>query len=409
MFTKLYTLRNICSVAMHYAATAALVVGSLMIGQPWVIGISACLVGGLSYLGIKKQKELLENSLVRHPDIHKFSPRLGKTAEELYKKSGLKEDGYPIYDFRVDAAKMKGNKSVWTALFREMFDLMGQTHNAAALRIGKPVIMISEPLLKLLDDDEEKAVLAHEFAHAVARHNHVGLPQRLFASAASATNGLTRLVAAFAAGWVGVTSAIVAGVASAAGSTILLRKVHGNGKLLIKDDSDLSMDEIVTKRKLTRVTSIVSTVATASVLTYFSPVYLAIYAATKTLSMAGGIVSSTFSRSMEYQADRGAVELGGDPLALITSLRKMTRIQEMSREELFEGKKPPELGALRKAWQKLNASHPTLEKRTGRLADMARKQGKSEALINRAAYGPVHVSKDNVMPYHVAKALMRAV
>lgn len=402
MSKNLYTARNFTSVAFHYVATAAIVAGTLLLSPVWAAVAAAVLVGGVSYASIKQQKEFFEGSMIRHPEDHEFSPQLGKIVQDLYQKSGLSAEEYPVYDFRADREKAGKQGAVGRAL-RDQFNLAAQTHNAAAVNLGRPVIMISEPLLKLLDEKEEKAVLAHEFAHIAARHHNVALPQKLAVAATAFSNTLTTFVAAISAGWVGFLSAVGASVAIGG----LFRKLHRNGSLLGKNSDALSLHEVAEKKKVERTQKAVGAVVTASILTYFNPAFLGIFAAAKTMAAAGRILVGTFSRSMEYQADRGAVELGADPLALISSLRKMTVIQERARNDAFEGNPPPPPGFLVRAWKKMTSTHPTLQRRISRLAGMARTQGVGEDAIKQAVEAPVHVGVEHNIPMHVIDAMAR--
>ncbi len=402
MITKLYTVRNVLSVAFHYAVAGAVMAGSVMLAPLWAVGAGAVLIGGVAYLSIKLQKELMENHLVRHPDVHAFSPSLGKITQDLYKKSGLSVKDNPVYGFRVDKEKIRQRGAFYQAIAK-VLTKVGDTHNAAAVRLSKPVIMISEPLLKLLDDAEEKAVLAHEFAHAVAHHSRIGLPQRLILGVSASANVLTTFAAALATGWVGVMSAL----GGQAVSKLLFHAARNKTGLLSQKDDLLSPKDLVEKKKVLGQQKVFTAVVTTSILTYFAPVYLGIYAAAKGMLLTGKVFSGTLSRSMEYQADRGAVVLGANPLALITSLRKMTIIQERARKLLFKGADMPKAGWLSESWKKAQSTHPTLENRMGRLAKIAREKGFTGAEIDAAVKGNIAVSADNNMPFHVINTLLR--
>lgn len=394
--------KNVASTLLHYSATAALAAASFAMGGPVGIAIAAAVTGGLSFWVLKEQKNHLENNLVKHPDVHKHSPNLGKMADELYKKTGLSETEHPIYDFRADKSKHE-KKGFLAEVFEEVFDTMGHTHNAAALHLGKPVIMISEPLLKLLDDPEEKAVLAHEFAHAAAHHTKLGLPQKLLGGLAVATNSMTMIGAWWATGFKGIIAGIGAKIvasAAAAGAMMLFDK----DKVLGKKDIWLDDEEESKKKKMTKAIKTVGSVASTLALTYFNPLYLGLWAASKTMAVANKLISSAYSRSMEYHADEGAVALGADPLALVTGLRKIEQVVKQSKEEYF-GDRMPQKGELSKAWARATASHPPTEKRVARLVEMAEKQGISKAKINAAAYGAITVSNDHNMSYDVIKQL----
>ena len=406
----LYTVRNYASVATHYAATAGVAVGSValgmsVIGIPWVMLGAGVLVGGLSYGAIRVQKKLFEQQLAEHPKTSPHAQRLGLSAEELYKASGLTSENYPIYDFRVAESPVNTkakDKKAFEKLFGDMMKKMAQVHNAAAVHLGKPVIMISEPLLKLLDDKEEKAVLAHEFAHAAARHSAVGLPQQVVLGASGLINSITRIVGIFGAGLVGVGTAFLARACARIGFNVL----GGHSKLLDAEDDQLSLPELAKKKKVTAISAAVGTVAFASTIAAFYPAFVPVFAAATGLGVAGALIRGTFSRSNEYQADRGAVELGGDPLALMTSLRKMEIVHKRSLEEAFKGDVPKK-GFLKKAWQRATATHPPTPKRIERLAKIAKKKGYTEEEITAAAKGELVVGAEHNMPFKVIDAMVR--
>lgn len=394
--------KNLASTVIHYGATLGLAAASFALGGPIGIGIAAALTGGISYFVIREQKRFMENNLVRHPDVHKYSPNLGKMATELYKKTGLSAADYPLYDFRADHAKTK-DRGLMGEIMEDAFKTMGQTHNAAALNFGKPVIMISEPLLKLLDDNEEKAVLAHEFAHAAGNHTRLGLPQKLLGGLAVATNSMTMIGAWWATGFKGIFASIAASIGARIGTTAIL-SVFDRDKVLNTREAFLDDAELIKRKQLKSVIKGVATVASTAVLTYFNPIYLGLWAATKAIGLANKVVTGAYSRSLEYQADQGAVELGADPLALAVGLRKIEAVVEQSKKEAF-GDNLPKKGELSKMWNKVTASHPTTENRIARLAKMAEKQGVSATVINQAVHGKIEVSNDHNIPYHVLKDL----
>lgn len=403
MSAQLYTARHVASAAVHYTATLGLLATTALVAPAWAIATAAAVVGGLSYASLKFQKKVFEENLVRHPDVSAVSPNLGKIAQELYAKSGLSADQFPIYDFRIDEKTIAGKSEGTRALLRGMFSGMAEVHNAAALNLGKPVIMISKPLLALLNDDEEKAVLAHEFAHAAAKHQHLTLPQKLMNGALIFANGLARLGAFLSAGWIGVPAAIATGIAT----RLTAARVGGKWSLLTKPDAKLSMPERLEKKKAGEKIKLAGSLGTTAVASLFNPLYPVVYVATKGISASAQVLTGTFSRSIEYQADRGAVELGASPLALISALRKMTTVQERSLKEAFGGELP-KAGTLRKAWKNATATHPVMPRRLGRLAEIAREKGYDEAAINAALTGPVNVGPEHRMaPAVIEKMLKR--
>lgn len=403
MTTQLYTARHVASAAVHYTATIGLLATTALVAPVWAIAAAAALVGGISYVSIKAQKKIFEENLERHPDVSAVSPNLGKIAQELYAKSGLSAEQFPIYDFRIDDKKIADQPEGVQKKLRETFNGMAEMHNAAALNFGKPIIMISKPLLALLDDGEEKAVLAHEFAHAAAKHQHLSLPQKLTGAAIGMANGLTRVAAFLSAGWVGVPIAIATGI----GSRILTAKASGEWKLLSTPDTDLTLAKRLEKQKVAKLVKIGGTVGMGAAISVFNPLFPLYYVTTKTITAGVKLVTAAFSRSNEYQADRGAVVLGANPLALVTALRKMKTVQEVSLQEAM-GTELPKAGWLRTMWKNANATHPTIPRRVARLAGLARKQGYTDAQIDAAVNAPIQIGPQHRMaPALIEKMLTR--
>lgn len=403
MPAQLYTARHVASAAFHYTATLGLLATTALVAPAWAVGAAVALVGGISYASIQSQKKIFEENLQRHPDVSVVAPNLGKIAQELYTKSGLSADQFPIYDFRIDESKIADQPEGVQKKLRETFNSMADVHNAAALNLGKPVIMISKPLLALLNDDEEKAVLAHEFAHAAAKHQHLSMPQKLTATAIGLAAGVTRFAAFLSAGWVGVPVAIAAGI----GARILTAKAAGKWGLISTPDEKLSIAERIEKKKAAGIVKVGGTIGLTAAAALFNPLYPLYYVATKAISTAAKLLTATFSRSNEYQADRGAVQLGANPLALVTALRKMKTVQEISLKEAIGGELPM-AGRLRTMWKNANSTHPTIPRRVDRLVGMARKQGYTDAQIDAAVRAPIHLGPQHRMsPAVIEKMLAR--
>lgn len=401
MFTKLYGFRNVVSSLTHYAATAGMVAGSYLLGQPWTIGVGTALIGGLTALSLKLNKSVAENSLEEHEESHKHSPRLGEIAKELYKASGLNAESVPLYDFRTKQDKNDQDESIGKTVLKELFNTMADLPNAAALNIGKPVIMISEPLLELLNDEEEKAVLAHEFTHAVAKHTYATLPQRTITAIAKVSNSLTRLAAAFSSGVAEFLGSAVSGTLVG----LSFQKMHGKGYLLDGKKEDLSFRELSERKKVENVQKVLAQGTMVSSLSYFNPLYFKIYAATKSLSIAGELLTKSYTRSNEFQADKGAVTLGANPLALVTALRKINAVMQRSKQEAWGDGNMPQPGMLSSFWKRLNATHPPVEDRIQRLCDIARKNGFSKDDIQKAKAAPLDIPETVKIPYDTLRAM----
>lgn len=387
MLLKLYKPRNVASVSAHYIAAGAVLGGVALVASPWVLGASAVLLGLGQAAGIAVAKNLYEKKLQRHDDAYEYSPRLGETVKELYAKAGMKQDDCPIYDFKVDESKVKGTvEEKKTA--GKIFEKIGQMHNAGAIFFGKPIILVSKPLLKLLDDAEEKAVIAHEFAHAAARHHYMKTPVSYALGVAGLSMGLTVLGALFATGfWVGIGAMVGTGVLAAVTGAKL-------GKALPEEKH---------KKTVKTATGVVSGGALLTVGSFIHPAFPFLYAINLATKYAGKVINARLSRSNEFQADRGAVELGADPLAMITALRKITIVHDRAKAAAGMPKK----GALTEAWTKATATHPALDRRIARLSKLATKQNRPAADIEAAVKGPIHVDAVHDMSPEVLKQMMR--
>ena len=408
MKNSLYTPGHYFAVGLHYLATAGVVAGAVVLAQPWVIGVAAVIVGGVQYAGIKINKNFFETKLKKHDNIHEHSPRLGEISRELYTKSGLKAEDFPIYDFEADQEKMANGKAgVFDRGLEAAMKQASLTPNAAAVNVGKPIIMISTPLLKALNDDEEKAVLAHEFAHAAARHHYVKMPMSFMLGVSGMALALTSIGAFFSAGVVGVLAGVGAGiVASIAGGTAYAAITGNLKKLVGKEKSEMSLKELAAKKKVQGASKVSGMAARVGIVNMFNPLYLAAFAAARAASIVNKLISKRFSRHHEYQADRGAVALGADPLALITALRKITTISERSIAATYGENALPKKGYLTSAWKKATATHPELDKRIARLSKMAKNQNASEASIQQAVKGDLAIDDSHLMHPEVIRAMV---
>ena len=349
MFLKMQNRKSILGYGFHYSGAAAILTGVSAITAPWILPLASGISISEKIIKEKKVRDITEKQFKQHPNSHRFSPNLKKMVNTLYKNSKLDHQKTEIFDYDIDIP------------------------NAGfLLKMGKTMIVVSSALLEALDDDEEFAVLAHEFAHATARHHRSVIPYDLM-------NNIAK------------TSASLA-VISEAVST-------GGMEIAISTASSLAVGVGVKKHfpqhKKTAVAAFGITAFGA--LSYFNPVFLATFAASQGVKITSVLLGKSFSRTREYQADKGAVTLGASPLALITSLRKMEQIQEGAN---------PLHTSLRKnivfrALENYFGSHPQTEKRIQRLVKIARAQNKySEAEINNATTG-------ELTPFNVDRKISR--
>lgn len=407
---KLYTPRNFFSILTHYGATAGIVAGAFSLAQPWMLVTGALLAAALGAIAIKGSKALLEGDLEEHKPNHPHSPHLGDMVRLLYQRSGLGTQAQPVYSFRLKPSEERNpqekergekDKHLLKDLLREAFNKMANVPNAAASNLGKPIIMISEPLLELLNDDEEFAVLAHEFAHATARHQHLSLPQKLLTLSSQLSTFLALLATGLSTG---ILTFLGAGLVGN-GVQKACRRFHPNKDLWAKDEETLSLSDLTTKKEADARRKFLSSTAVATVFTAANPYYASLFAAAAGLSFTGTVFEKSFSRSCEYQADRGAVQLGAHATDLITALRKIHLLMDRSKQNAWGEEPVSKPGTLTRLWNRINATHPTLENRIKRLESLARQAGAHEADILKAVKGPLDISHAPDVPYDTIKML----
>lgn len=387
--SDLYGAKERKRVGINYAETIVSAIPTALYANPITLTVGAALSAVVLKAQTTLGAKMIEENLERHPPEHKYSPNLQTMMDRLYDISGLDVEENPVYDFKAKKSK-DGKKNPLS----EALDKMSLIPNAAASNINIPVIMISEALLELLNDDEEYAVLAHEFVHATAEHQKVTTPKKFVATAAATTNNLVRLLEYFSSGVLAIGASIAASlgagyitetserrpkvgklykelaIASKDSSLIALnstcraigRKLGGNAeekiekvfnqsaneerkasvkqrwdvigsiaKELSKKGKAETPEELLKHKRTTFARKTASQAAGVGVVSAFNPIYLPVYAATRALNAGLQVSNKRLSRIFEFHADEAAVtKFEAKPLALVTALRKITAIVERS-------------------------------------------------------------------------------
>lgn len=241
-------------------------------------------------------------------------------ADMLYRVSGLNVKNNPIYSF--SPKQEKNDDSFVKSAFKQVFEKMNHMPNAAASNHGKPVIMISEALLEILDDDEEYAVLAHEFTHAAAHHQKMSSPQKVLSGITRASNTFLLLGQWLGAGFLGVATSILSGMSA----NTMMKTFNPNRAILETKDAKLGRHELALKKAENKRIGSISGYASLAVASVFNSALLPYFIACKSISTTSKFINASMSRRNEFHADRGAVQLGTNPLALVTSLRKLEQV-----------------------------------------------------------------------------------
>jgi len=370
-------LRYALSIALLYFGIFALMAICARIGPTWAVALSFVFVGAWAMWGLRQRKRIFTSSLSVHPDVSDISPNLGRIMADLYARAGVNPADYPLYDFRT------GEGAAKTAT---PFADMAEMPSAAVLDLGRSVLAVSAPLLALMDDEEERAVLAHEFVHLTEGHLYWRYIHNLFTAVTMWSCSLIQLSWFFSAS----SAAVVTAMSTGAGMWFLLRSFGADARVL--QDKPAVPDDLYRQRKRRADGRIMSRAffTGAVVMTIFNPPYLAIYVFTFCMRWVTAVITRGVSRVNEYRADAGIVALGASPLSLMTALRKLRILEERA------------LGASalpQRSWRwRLLGTHPNLKQRLRNLSAVARRLGVPEADIRIAATGPLHVGEEHRYP-----------
>ena len=379
----------------HLLASTALTGAAITVAPATVVALGYSFAAGLNYLRAKASLSHYKKNLSVHPKKHKFSPNLQGMVNTLFEKSGL--DGHKAVIYNLDAEDEKDEKKEKDKKRRERAGEILGLPNAAAFSLGEPIIMASDSLLQVLNDDEEYAVLGHEFAHVMGQHVPILIAAQVATAGASLAAQATKIAEWINAGNDSMIASSFAYLAMASGV-----KTIGD---IINNKKDGKTKE-QNKLKTYAAAHMLGSIASAVVTSVYNPAYPVIYAAAQTIGYGGVLLNKSLSRSFEYQCDRNAVELlDANPLALITALRKITSIQQQEQEKQT-GKKAD--GSLTSRWRELHSTHPATHKRIQRLAEIARKQGISEQKIQDALTKELTMPRtDTIRPHVIARSTQR--
>ncbi|HOO49838.1 MAG TPA: M48 family metalloprotease [Alphaproteobacteria bacterium] len=371
-------------------ATAAIVSISLTIASPWML-IPAGIITAADLIAKLRKKSLSKSMLSEHEKVYTYSPKLDEIFKELAEKTGYKVEEVGLSDFCIDREKYKksNRKRIFEETQQELSKLQ-HSFNAGANSLGSPSVMITKNLLRVLNDEEEKAVLAHEFAHIKANDSKVAMLHHVPEIFSATANIMTTCLSLTT---IGITGALSAYLGGSLFSKIITKIQDKEG--LLKNDYPLPSMEAAQQKydleKNSKALTWASILAGLAVQNHLAAILIATTASLEGLAI---LTTAIFNRSKEYRADRVAIELGANPLALMTALKKM---------DLYAGQnqiKPTEKRefSLTGMWRKLTSSHPTTEKRIKRLADIAMERGFNKNIVAKVVDFTPTKPSSNDMP-----------
>lgn len=380
------------SVSLLYIALLCLIFFGFVIGPQWAPAAAFVVVGIYGFLGLRRRRAVWAKGLSVHPDVSDISPNLGAIMRDLYARSGLSPRDYPLYDFRAPASPDAGQENAP----QEGLAAMAAVPSAAVLELGQPVLAVSTRLLALMDDEEERAVLAHECIHLTENHVYLSYIARMLAGV------VLWMVTFIKIAWFFLADGHVLQIAFAAAVGVALVAIYsgwaGRGMLPVEYLNG-DKNKISARRRVvySRVMSYM-TRAALIVMCLFHPVYFVIYALLEIIRYVALVVAYGVSRVNEYRADAEIVRLGASPLSMITALRKLTILEDRARGN---GRRPA-------AWRlRLFSTHPLTPQRLRALEKQAVRLGYAAAEIEKAVEGDIHIDSTHDYPLWLVQRMQQ--
>lgn len=368
---------NITCFAFFFCVmTGLLFWAAVLVGEPAVACFVMIGTGLWMLLLMYRNTRLADRHLRLYADSHEYSPNLRQIVDGLCAAAGKKPSEVPLYDFDLNrtAQLSRREKSKLAS-----YILRAQTHNAAA---RSDMLLVSTPLLKLLDDGEEKAIFAHELAHVVFRHGFY------FTIMATMTTMVFVLAAAYF--WLTVFSFGWHVLALPAAAMLVSAYIGKNffPGLLYQ-------------------TGFLNFVTVYGLLYMVSPVFLKVAVIVILLRRLPKICYALYSQACEYMADKAAVDLGANPLHLAMALRKITFLQKRAQQKFSPRRIDASTDGLIDAYFQLYATHPPIDRRVERLCHIASfTLGIPWAEMQKTRYGAIDLPADHDIPDEVVKSYM---
>lgn len=393
-------MKELISIGAHYVVAGGLTVCSILIGQPWSVAFGVITSVGFFTILAKNAYNLLDY-LELHPERHPHSPNLGKILETLSSKMGTDEK-IPVLSSKLEFEKLS-NSSLAEILNKNhaLKSTFPKVPNASAINIGWPRVVVTDELLQIMEDDEEHAVIAREFAHIRAKHSYKSIPLKFFALSSQISNNAVVLLEMVSAGALNLIGVIV-------GSAIIKEVVNKAiaPPVLTDDDDNLSLPNLYKKKRFESFSTALNATVFSAGVSYFNPTFFPIWIASQAIRPLFNLSEKSLSRCFEYQADKDAVEkFDADPLALISALKKLDALKNRSLKDAFNGELPrPD--SVSKIWEGLNATHPPIEQRVAHLAEIASKRGVPAKEINAAISKTPDIQDAPNIPYEIIHAAL---
>lgn len=388
------TLKDHCNFLLHFGLTAGVAAGAFVtLGFPPII--SALAIGGTAaiHLALRPRvKRAFEQAIheeksnglgVQHIDaerltkdlflrrrlnledyvVHKPSilPKVERWVGDFAYRLGLKKIPHVAIMERSNprlfesAGERDPLKDSIRTFLRDKFN---QTANAFAFRHSNGNIVLNEPIVENLPPQQLKGVVGHEIGHLAAGHNNKQQLMGILATPAKILTTLNLAVSAYSS----FRTAGLFFLANAAGGFA----AGIAGKLL-----GWSPENPRDKQKIKNLSSIFTAASVAGAGLMAGAPDLAIASGLSyATNTALNLISKRYSRCAEFQADRIAAELTGDPRGMARGLHA---VRDMHYKHAGLPLPDDNPGFVKRAFDRfsdLMKTHPNVDRRCERLGRM---------------------------------------
>lgn len=391
---RVNTLKDHCNFLFHFGLTAGVATAAVVaLGCPPILGaIAVTATAGIHFalnpkvgrafqeaIDEEKKSRVSERAVVDfdallrdhrrnvrirledyiRPPVPRFNPRIQDWVEGFAQKLGMQETPNLLVMDNTSEGSPHGNKGLKGALREFLRTQFNQTANAFAFRHTYGNVVLTGPIVEELNARELKGVVGHEMGHLAAHHTTKRQTMAMLSTPAKILTSLNYLVTAYSS-WRTAGLSLAASAAGAIAAGFVAKKLGWSEE----DKAD--------KPKIQNLRSAFSSAAVMGAGIAFAAPDLALaaginYAVNNTLTLIG----KRYSRRIEFQADRIAADLTGDPQGLGRGLEK---IMELHKRKLHGNDNSPDkdkkLTGVFGRLNDLGETHPNTERRCARLAQM---------------------------------------
>lgn len=341
------------------SATGAMLVGALVTFSPWVLAVG--MLAAATWARrlnpyFRSGAKVLSEQMVALSDDLKFY-WLKQAADKLGARAGLAPEDRKIYDIFIPEPAVEDQYKS----FRKDFNSIAAIPVARIVLMGKPKAAISRPLLDIITRDEMSAIVAHEFTHLKHQFSHSKVPQFMewMGKSAAFTCYSTMSLATLNQS---VSALALTATAGFAGWSVA--KMSGVALVGPRLENALQYSALY-----------------ASAL---NPAAIPLFIGGFLCSKSTELLTASYVRQCEYEADLGAIEMGAKAKDLILGLRK-----HKAALDIYE---PATTTLTEKIQNRLYAAHPPLRSRFKYFSTAAIAKGEDAEGIKQALTMKVEAS-----------------